>query len=348
MDAEADVVRLAFKLYAEGWGVKAIVKHLNASRLPAPRSQQGRPRGWVHTSLRAVLRRPIYSGQVVWNRTRKRNAAGLVQQHARPESDWMTTAAPHLQIVDPATWAAVQARFNSRERYRNAGRPAKSGAKYLLTGLLRCVCGSGFEANIRKTGRSGKQPVYCWAASQHRGPTVCANNRVIPMDVADAAVLDAVMRDLLNPDIFDAAIEKALVRVAPVSADADLSRIRTELATVQQQLSNLTEAITLGGNMPALVEALREREARRTALTNQLHAGEKVRPAFDHAATRRAMRSAISDWQKLLQENPTSGQRALRALIIGKLNFTPTDGGYAFTGQGAAAPIYGVSFLRLR
>ena len=55
LEEEAAIVRRIFDAWAAGQGVRAIAKLLNAERLPAPRSQQGRPTTWAPTSIRAVL-----------------------------------------------------------------------------------------------------------------------------------------------------------------------------------------------------------------------------------------------------------------------------------------------------
>ena len=68
---EADVIRRIFQLSAAGHGVKAIAKLLNAEGAPSPRAQCGRSQTWAPSSVRAVLFRPVYRGEIVWGRTRE-------------------------------------------------------------------------------------------------------------------------------------------------------------------------------------------------------------------------------------------------------------------------------------
>src|SRR5262245_54613355 len=78
---EAGVVRRIFTLAAEGWGVKRIAAALNREGAPAPLPRRhGRPRGWAPSSVRAVLRRDLYRGVILWNRT-----ARIVRQGARAQ-----------------------------------------------------------------------------------------------------------------------------------------------------------------------------------------------------------------------------------------------------------------------
>lgn len=165
-DHEAATVRRIFELCASGVGVRSIAKRLNAEGAPAPRSQQGRPRAWAPSSVHEVIRRPLYRGEILWNRTRKRNRWGQHQQTDRPAAEWMTVAAPELRIVDESTWRAVHARLDeakavylSRNSGSTFGRPTNGGeSKYLLTGFAQCaVCGSSSLSEQALTARAGRR-----------------------------------------------------------------------------------------------------------------------------------------------------------------------------------------------
>jgi len=84
---EADIIRKIFRLSAAGYGVKAIAKQLNAHGTPSPRAQCGRSQTWAPTSVRAVLYRPLYRGEIVWAQSAKRDKWGRKHQSSRPEAD---------------------------------------------------------------------------------------------------------------------------------------------------------------------------------------------------------------------------------------------------------------------
>jgi hypothetical protein len=76
---EAAVVTRSFQLYVAGQGFATIAKLLNADRAAAPkprrpRIDQPRQQGWSQSSVRDVLYRDLYHGEIVWNRTKKRDA----------------------------------------------------------------------------------------------------------------------------------------------------------------------------------------------------------------------------------------------------------------------------------
>ena len=111
-DREASVIRRMFEMCADGAGLTRITKTLNADGVPAPRAQLGRPQAWAKASVRAVLRRSLYAGEVVWNRSRKRDRWGRQHQHARPETEWLHVPAPRCRSSRPTS--GVACRPNSR------------------------------------------------------------------------------------------------------------------------------------------------------------------------------------------------------------------------------------------
>src|SRR5499426_840786 len=85
-DAEAAIVRRIFTLYAEGDGLTRIAKRLNADSVPPPSHGTG---SWAPTAIREIIRRPLYAGRVVWNRSQKITRRGTKAQRWRPASEWM-------------------------------------------------------------------------------------------------------------------------------------------------------------------------------------------------------------------------------------------------------------------
>ena len=228
---ETAVVRRIFELWAMGVGLTSISKRLNEDGVPCPRAQQGRPHGWCSSSVREILYRNLYKGEVVWNRTQKRGMWGMVRQRPRPQEDWIRIPAPELRIVSDELWTAAHVRLASvRQRWLGGmkGRPLGSGAKYLLTGLLRCgACGSGIEARSSSHGR--RRVVFYGCSGYHRkGTTVCGNNVTFRMEIVDDAVVTAVEESLLRRDLVDLALNKALDAIATQHAHMNINYIKLD------------------------------------------------------------------------------------------------------------------------
>jgi len=61
---EAAVIRRIFELYADGTGMLTIAHRLNEEHVRPPRG-----RGWAPSGIREMLHRPLYRGEVIWNRS---------------------------------------------------------------------------------------------------------------------------------------------------------------------------------------------------------------------------------------------------------------------------------------
>ena len=216
-EAEAAVVRRIFQLCAEGHGMRQVAHQLNAVGAVCPRSQQRRPSGWAPSSIRAVLYRPLYRGEIIWNKTRKRDTWGQAHQQSRAEAEWLRVAAPELRIVSDTEWHAAHARLGeARALYLRGtkgqlwGHPARgTESKYLLVGLATCgVCGSGLSVRSRQHGKR-RAFFYVCTAYHTRGRHVCANNQELPMPDANAAVLSAMGEQVLSPAVVEAAVDTA-------------------------------------------------------------------------------------------------------------------------------------------
>jgi hypothetical protein len=80
-----------------------------------------------------VLRRDCYRGVLTWGKNRKRDAWGQMKSSKRPESEWVTVAAPHLRVVSDELWEAAHERMRaSRQNYLRAtdGMKARFAQQY--------------------------------------------------------------------------------------------------------------------------------------------------------------------------------------------------------------------------
>ena len=158
-ETEAVVIRDICARYAGGDGAYTIAEALNHTGAPSPRAQQGRPNGWSVSTVREVLNRPLYRGEIIYGKTKSaygRELGKLVTRKGRvrekaqistPEDAWIRLPVNEsLRIVDPELAARVDARRTDRRtRYlsslgaKNGKMPEKTWGKYLLTGGLLCA-----------------------------------------------------------------------------------------------------------------------------------------------------------------------------------------------------------------
>jgi site-specific DNA recombinase len=348
---EAAVVRQIFDLCAMGHGFTRIAKGLNMAHAPAPRPQQQGPGGWSPSTIREVLFRDLYRGQVTWNKSRKRNRWGQQQQQARPATDWLRVDAPALRIVSDEQWNAAHQRLagiRSRLEHltgravdgRSGPRRRGNDSAYLLSGFARCaLCGGGVGVTSRSHGRE-RQYFYACVAHHKRGRLICGNGLAMRIETVDAAVLGTLHGETLRPAIINATITGVLDAVAaamnPRTAARDLDASRAELRTVERELGRLAEAVAAGGqDLVPLLALLRTKQQRRDDLAALITTRTAPRSvAFNRQAIETKVRERLATWRSLLLTKKMQDTRDwLREGLIGPLKLTPEGRTYRFEGQ---------------
>lgn len=331
-EREAATIRRVFELAADGVSQIAIAKQLNAEGAPAPSSQQGRPRAWAPSSVHEALFRPRYRGELVWNRTKKRDRWGQHRVSARGEGEWIRVPAPHLRIVSEDVWRAAHAKIAAaRDRTTLIASPRRS--KYLLPGLARCAwCEGGLH--VRQRTRERRQADYFYACTSHynRGESVCRNVVQLPMGDVDRKVLGAI-GNIVTPDLVDDIVARVRDLVTPAGQSTQRDRLLEQLGGAERQVENLADAIARGGNIPALVARLQNAEQARQALAqrvDELGAGVPL-PRVDLRILERQARRLMGEWRALLTRHVVDACELLRALmrdlLEGPIRFTPTIDG---------------------
>lgn len=364
--AEAEVVRGMFRMSADGFGLMAIAKALNAAPAYAPQTRAyfgGRrvapPRhgtgSWAPTAVREILRRPLYKGAIVWGRTTKVDKGGRASVTVKADRKLVEVPAPDLRIVDDALWVAVQRRLKAvGEAYlrdakgRLQGHPDRPDLRneggYLLSGLARCAT-CGWNIIVRGGPRA---KTYACGHYVKRGPTVCGNSLAQPVPVVDAAVLAALEREALRPEVFGRALRRAvdLLRERLAKDPDRVPALRREKAALERKIGNMVRAIGDGRGPAALVQEIEAGEARFKEIDADLAALEAAPKvaALDIKRLQREVEATLPRFADLLRANVPRARQALKKLLPAPLEFAPVDAGngkraYRFRGELTFGPI---------
>jgi len=340
---QAAVVRQIFDLCAKGLGHGRVAKTLNDAHALAPKPRQkNRLVGWTPDTVKHILNRSLYRGEIVWAQIRKRDQWGQHKRAERPAAEHVTVAAPHLRIVSDAQWHAAHARLTTRRaktiaaaRGRVNARARDLDSAHLLAGFARCAtCGGSWSAVVYGGRRDGANR-YCYACLVHhkRGGAICDNGLRIPVDRVNAAVLQTIGDDVLRPAVWVAVLDKAWARVQAAQSRNGDEAIRTELAMIDRALDNLAEAIAAaGGPIDALVAKLKAAQSRREALMATL-APQLASAGFRYRRrdVERHVRTHVDYWRGLL--SVAGGRRLLRGVLAGPITFRADGRAYRFEGD---------------
>ncbi|MBX3691024.1 recombinase family protein [Dokdonella sp.] len=256
----ADTVRLIFRLFLEGdgvkgpMGVKAITCYLNERRLFT--RDGGR---WGLAQIHAILTRTTYIGEHRFN-TRSHK-----DREKKPESEVAIMACPPL--IDRDTFEAVQARLKSRDPRMTPAR-VTSGPT-LLTGICFCAkCGGAMTLRTGRGSAGGTYRYYTCSTKARQGQTGC-EGRSIPMDKLDDLVAHHLEDRLLQPERLETILASVLDRRQERTERRreHLAELHQRIAETDQRLNRLYDAIETG--VADLDESLKERIAGLKAIREQ-------------------------------------------------------------------------------
>ena len=342
-ETEAVVVRRIFEMRGNGYGLRAIAKRLNDEGVPCPRPQRDRPAGWTATSLLSILERDEYRGEVVYNKTRKRDDWGQQNQRPRPEAEWVRVPAPERRIVSDEQWQRAQEqRARNRHVFGRAldGRPPgpRTGdSKYLLPGLARCGECNG-TIHVRSSSH-GKRRAHAYGCSSYheRGTKVCGNGAVIAVPDMNAAVINQLDSAVFNEAVILKTV--ALVRERLLAAQPATGAVRSQILVKMEdngaRISQLVQFIATGAQSKAVADELRALEDKQAGFEAEIAAcdarlGVRLDDDFEADVAER-----IRDWRGTLARNTAAARVLLKKLLVGPIVMTAMADrkGYTFDGK---------------
>ena len=267
-DSEIALIREIFELAAEqGKGCRAIAVILNHRKVPSPGGGT-----WSPGRIGSILNNPVYAGDSVWRRSKKRGRTG---RQRTTREDWIVVPDTHTALVPREQYDRYLKLAASRPFPPTKGQPDSAAdepvegevvadqdaaiiarkatgddrpVKNLLAGMIRCCrCGHVFYGVVRGPRRKGNRaprPVYMCRGYLSRGTSVCTS-LAVPKEWIESAVLGHLRDRLCTPD-GKAAIREAVTehierrRRAYTTDQASLQR---GIADCQRRIQNFYRAI---------------------------------------------------------------------------------------------------------
>jgi site-specific DNA recombinase len=330
-ECEARIVRRIFEMFASGLSLQKVAQTLNSELVPPPRSKSpSKDAAWCYTAVREMLKRPLYVGERVWNRSVFQKVPGTSQRRSRPrpESEWIRSSAPELAIVSREQWNAVQSHFQSVRK--NSGNRNRLGllsrgltSRYLFSSLLKCgKCGSTL---IIGTG-GGRKRKYVCSGFRNRG--TCSNNLYVPQDEVEHVLLANLRDDLLRPESLEYAIEEfgSQLQARLESVSGDIAQWRSRKGKLEREIQNFTNAIAEGGYSKSMVEAIAVREREIGAITDRLLSSSAESIERRITDIRSFVEGEIQNLAALLNDNSPLVKQELHKHLR-SITMHPVDGG---------------------
>ncbi|MCS6306003.1 MAG: recombinase family protein [Nitrospira sp.] len=340
---QARVVQRIFQEFVEGVSPVKIVERLNAEGVPPPgvafrRRSMLKPT-WCASALYGnprfglgLLNCHTYKGELIWGKSKwpKDPDTKRKRRLLCDESEWIRTPAEHLRIIDDTLWGRVKERQASINQASAAIRTAlhanaRTGRrpKYLFSGLLTCgMCGRKFIV-ISPTE-------YACSGWKYRGLSVCQNTIKVSRQVVESRLLSAIQHDLFTEEGF-AIVKQEVARLLAERRrqTPDISQAKARLTKVEQEITNLVEAVKLGvvtsSTKAELVKLEAEQQRLQDTLKRTQSKADQV-TAFLPDVIRR-FKAAVENLATVTQHSVDKTRGILRDLMGAQIVLHPTADG---------------------
>jgi DNA invertase Pin-like site-specific DNA recombinase len=186
-EKESEIVRLIFLLYvSNGYGDAKIAGYLNNHGIPGKHGLAC----WDKTTIRGILRNPVYAGMITWNRRDYRyREDGRRTSRLRSPEEWKIYPGKHEAIIEPALFEKARHEAESRS-VPHLGR--KKQLRNPLAQFLRCGnCGA---AMTLRTASGRADSLRC---SRQCGNT--AGSKLLLVEERLITLLDDDLSDISLP-----------------------------------------------------------------------------------------------------------------------------------------------------
>jgi site-specific DNA recombinase len=325
---EAGVLRRIFNLYAEGSSSRTIAHRLNAERVPGPLGGT-----WGASTIHGnaergtgILNNELYVGRLVWNRLRyiKDPESGRRVSRLNPPSAHIVRDVPELRIIDQDLWDRAKARQSSLLSHRMGGETDgfwdRRRPRTILSGLLKCgSCGGGFV----------KISADHFGCATARNKGTCDNRLTIRRDRLEAAVLDGLQQELLDPqlcEVFAAEYASHINRLRTESTAA-LAGHRAEYGRVTREIDRLIQAILDGVPGAQVKDRMSQLDVRKAELDSLLQQNDE-HPVRLHPQMSVYYRNQVAALREALTDESRRAEATeLIRTLIDRIDLTPAVDG---------------------
>lgn len=261
-EKEAETVKLIFERYANGYSYDEILSELHRKNLYTKKGNH-----FGKNSLYSILTNEKYTGTYVYNKSSSKDMFNRRNTHKYKDAESIIKIPNGCpQLVDIETFNAVQMRI---EENKKSGGQYNAKHRYLLSGLVICgYCGKKMTGNRRYGGRNKSLSVTyrCNAPSG-----LCINkeiNRFFLEDFVFAKVKEYFGYKTQVTKVYNRVnryIHKSRKRLQD-----DIINLTADLISVNESISNLSNAIEKGVYIDDLFERSEELQRKKETIEAEI------------------------------------------------------------------------------
>lgn len=292
IESEAITVRKIFKRYIDGLGCAKIARELN--RLHVATKKQGT---WSQTTIRQMLRNPVYIGTIRYNyRVNKENYFEV--EDAVPA------------ILDTDIYEKVQVILNKRK----TSHPRAATSEYIFSGTAVCArCGAPLAGKYGVSKRGDKEyptrSYYC---------TKAKNGLCDQRQISQRYIEDRFLEKIETLSVTDAHID---LQEKPDQSKEKVARINKELKDIEKrrkkwQYAWANEVIS----DKEFKEIMKEEKEKEDRLINELHEIKPPEKGLPIEERKEILKNIKLNWQNLtVIEKKTFLQMFVKKITVDRI-----------------------------
>ena len=282
---EAEIVRMIFRLYIDGWGYKKIANHLTDEGIPTPRmSERQRKEAegkdykrevktvWSIATIQGILTNDFYIGTMRSSKYTRKNING--KDVKKDESEHIVIENHHQAIISYRDFALVKSLLESRSTSNYRGQKKYDNA---YSGFLECGdCGSPMFA----MSRPDLHDAYRCGLYHRRGTKACTSHHIRTEKLDELLKIfirrvrdnSADMLEQLNADLAKETEDVQETEQSAANLEEIVAELQEELkATKRQRIRDITKHPEREALLEETYDELEEDLARRIdGLQNQI------------------------------------------------------------------------------
>jgi site-specific DNA recombinase len=250
--SKAEIIKLIFKQYVNGMGMKAIAHYLNGDnedkiKYPSPKGKR-----WSEYTIGFILKNRVYCGDIVYNRRSKTERPYKQPENIGKSEDdiyigsdynseekWIITEDSHEAIIDRNTFQQAQEIMNTK-----AKRKGIKNNISLLASIGKCQkCGSGLTFKRGRKNSLGhvvtKDNYYCMNYIRY-GKQFCTSHHVGANDLEELVINELI--DEVSKRLKSNKVKSNLPSQKKTgSIDGDITKVEKNISTLVHKMDVLLE-----------------------------------------------------------------------------------------------------------
>jgi site-specific DNA recombinase len=253
IEEEAEVIRLLFSwIGQERMSINMATNQLTEMGFPTP---VGIKKRWNRGSVCRMLKNPAYKGMAAFGKTKcipkkhrlRPNKGQSIQSKTTcsiertSKEQWIYIPVP--PIIDPSLFDTVQDQLSENKRLK---RQRKTGARYLLQGLMVCsLCGYGYCGNTA-TGYRKHNYYTCGGTRVYANRDRMCDNASIHADIIEELVWKEVTCLLNNPHYLEKEYHRRIKDLENKSSKTECNKLNSEKLALEKSIARLIDSYTDG------------------------------------------------------------------------------------------------------